>query len=149
MIAIVLAKLIEYILNSFFSQEATPRIFVSHSFDHEKDYINLLKNFDRHEFEFYDHSINSDKADWSMKTRQIEKRITNHLLYVRCLLVLGGKYAEKPWIRKEVEIARKLGKKIIAVRPYGISRVPAYLEREADEVIGFHPRTIIEIIKNS
>lgn len=123
-----------------------PRIFVSHSWSHDEDYDRLMKAFKKLNFSFYNHSIPEYKA-LDLKTgREIEHKINNQLLYSRCLLVFGGQYSKKYWIKKEVEIAKKLQKKVIVVRPWNTKQIPDYLIKSADNVIDFNPKEIIKLI---
>jgi len=128
-------------------KEKRPRIFVSHSWDDNKDYKKLINGFEKQGFQYYNNSIPIDKAEDLKNSNEIEQKIKNHLLYARCLLVLAGEYSNNFWIKKEVEIAKSLGKKVIAVRPWNSKEIPKYLEESADEIIGFNPKAIIEIIK--
>jgi hypothetical protein len=64
------------------------------------------------------------------------------------VLVLAGKYANNFWIKKEVQIANEMGKEIIAIRPWGATSIPSYLKNDADKIIGFNAKSIIEKIKN-
>ncbi len=144
----LVGKLASYLIDEFSQEpEKTPRIFVSHSWKHDDDYNKLIKNFKKQGFEYYNHSLPEGKADYLKNEKEIEKKIKNQLLYCRCLLVLGGNYANKPWIKKEVEIAKSLNKKVIAVRPWNAYKIPKYLEGAADEVVGFNSKAIIERIK--
>lgn len=156
LILYLVSILIDYIINDEDSYEKSelksrkekkPRIFVSHSWKHNRDYKSLISGFERQGFDYYNHSISIEKAEKLKNAAEIEKKIKNHLLYSRCLLVLGGDYSNNYWIKKEVEIAKSLGKKIIAVRPWSRSSIPNYLEKSADEIIGFNSKAIIERIK--
>jgi len=152
----LMSKLINYLIGSELSDEKDylekrkrrkPRIFVSHSWKYNKDYNSLIRGFEKQGFNYYNHSIPVDKAEDLKNEKEIENKIKNQLLYSRCLLVLGGAYSNKYWIKKEVEIAKSLGKKVIAVRPWNSNKIPKYLEESADEVIGFNSKAIIEKIK--
>ncbi|WP_248723203.1 TIR domain-containing protein [Seonamhaeicola sp. ML3] len=152
----LISKLIDYLISNQLNEDEShilerkqrkPRIFVSHSWKHNKDYNNLIKGFEKQGFNYYNHSISLDKAEDLKNEKEIENKIKNQLLYSRCLLVLGGSYSNKYWIKKEVEIAKSLGKKVIAVRPWNTNKVPKYLEKTADEIIGFNSKAIIEKIK--
>jgi antiphage defense system Thoeris ThsB-like protein len=152
LIAHLISKLIDYLINNeedYFKKrkKTKPRIFVSHSWNHNKDYNNLISGFEKQGFDYYNHSISIEKAEDLKNEEEIENKIKNQLLYCRCLLVLGGKYSNNYWIKKEVEIAKSLNKKIIAVRPWNTSSIPKYLEESADEIIGFNSKAIIKKIK--
>ncbi|SDX74716.1 MTH538 TIR-like domain [Lutibacter oricola] len=162
LIAHLISKLVSYLINSETSdieessdkkisnkkkREKKPRIFVSHSWEHNNDYNKLINGFEKQGFQYYNNSISIEKNDDSKNSKEIETRIKNHLLYARCLLVLAGEYSNNYWIKKEVEIAKSLGKKIIAVKPWQSKQIPKYIENSADEIIGFNPKAIIEQIK--
>lgn len=152
----LISKLIDYLIDNQLNENENndkegkltkPRIFVSHSWKHNKDYNNLIKGFEKQGFNYYNHSISLEKAEDLKSEEEIENKIKNQLLYSRCLLVLAGSYSNNYWIKKEVEIAKSLGKKVIAVRPWNTNIVPKYLEKTADEIIGFNSKAIIEKIK--
>lgn len=155
LIAYLISKLVEYLINNEFNEEdeindrkkRKPRIFVSHSWKHNNDYNNLIRGFEKQGFDYYNHSISIDKAEDLKNEKEIENKIKKQLIYSRCLLVLGGTYSNKYWIKKEVEIAKSLGKKVIVVRPWNTYSIPKYLEETADEIIGFNSKAIIKKIK--
>ena len=88
-----------------------------------------------------------NELEFLKNEKEIENKIKKQLIYSRCLLVLGGTYSNKYWIKKEVEIAKSLGKKVIVVRPWNTYSIPKYLEETADEIIGFNSKAIIKKIK--
>jgi hypothetical protein len=135
-----------YYKKTFPKKKKKPRIFVSHSWSHNADYDKLIKAFKRLNFNFYNHSIPEYKAQNLKTGREIEDKIKNQLFYSRCLLVFGGNYAEKYWIKKEVEIAKKLQKKVIVVRPWNTKQIPNYLRESADSIVDFKPKEIIKLI---
>ena len=148
LIGYLLAKLFDYLFGSGKSKGVTPRVFISHSWDYDNDYKTLVKRFDYYGFEYYNHSIPEEKALDEISSRKIENGIRNKMRGCSKVLVLAGNYANKYWIKKEVQIANELGKEIIAIRPWGNSVVPDYLKKDADVILGFNAKSIIETIKN-
>lgn len=146
LIGYLLAKLFEYLFGT--EKETTPRVFISHSWDYDDDYRTLVKRFDYYGFEFYNHSIPEEKALDEETSRKIENGIRNKMRGCSKILVLAGEYANNYWIKKEVQIANEMGKEIIAIRPWGTTSVPSYLKTDADKIIGFNTKSIIETIKN-
>jgi beta-lactamase class D len=126
------------------------RVFISHSWDQDKDYRTLIRNFNNYGFEYYNHSIPEEKAlDLDEETtRNIENGIRNKIKGCSKVLVLAGNYANNFWIKKEVKIAAELGKEIIAIKPWNATSIPPYLKNQAHKIVGFNAKTIIEIIKN-
>lgn len=147
LIGYLLAKLFEYLFSS--KEKGTmPRVFISHSWDYDNDYRTLIKRFDYYGFEYYNHSIPEEKALDEETSRKIENGIRNKIRGCSKVLVLAGDYANQYWIKKEVRIANEMGKEVIAIRPWGASSIPSYLKKDADRIIGFNAKSIIENIKN-
>lgn len=147
LIAYLLTKLFEFLFGSDNEKEPTRRIFISHSWDYDKDYKTLIRNFNNYGFEYYNHSIPEGKALDEHTTRKIENGIRNKIRGCSKVLVLAGDYANNFWIKKEVKIAAEMGKEIIAIRPWNTTSIPSYIKNEADIIVGFNTKTIIETIK--
>lgn len=143
----LLSALFDYLFPSK-TTDVRPRIFISHSWKNDADYWSLIKKFKIYEFEFYNHSIEEDSPVDAYTARQIEKGIENKMRGCSKVLVLGGNYANRYWIKKEIEIANRMGKEIIAVRPWGKAYIPKDLYKNANRVIGFNSKTIIENLKD-
>lgn len=146
LIGYLLSKLFEHLFET--EKETIPRVFISHSWDYDDDYRTLVKRFDYYGFDYYNHSIPEEKALDEETSRKIEMGIRNKMKGCSKVLVLAGEYANNYWIKKEVQIANEMGKEIIAIRPWGSFSVPEYLKNEADKIVGFNTKSIIETIKN-
>jgi hypothetical protein len=125
-----------------------PRVFISHSWDKAQHYNTLIKRFDYYNFEFYNHSIPEDRALDVATSLKIENGIRNKMRGCSKVLILAGDYANNYWIKKEVQIAKEMGKEVIAIKPYGADSIPTYLKNDADRIVGFNAKSIIENIKN-
>lgn len=152
LIGYLLGELFKYLFGSDGKEASAkkgtmPRVFISHSWDYDKDYRTLIRNFDNYGFEYYNHSIPEEKALDEETTRAIEDGIRNKMRGCSKILVLAGEYANNFWIKREVKIASEMGKEIIAIRPWNSSSIPSYLKVEADTIVGFNAKTIIEKIK--
>lgn len=145
---LLLSKLFEYLLGTFSTEdEPKPRIFISHSWQNDKDYRSLIGKFKNTGFEFYNHSIPEEKSLDTKSDKELEEKLRNQMIYARRILVLGGKNANRHWIKKEVEIAQELNKQIVVVRPWGEKNVPDFLKKAAHKIVGFNTQAIIETIK--
>ena len=144
----LLTKLFEFLFDTWGEDEVRPRVFISHSWSYDNDYWNLIGKFQKNEFEFYNHSIDLDKPLDASTKSEIELGIRNKIKGCSKVVVLAGSYAERYWIKREVEIANEMGKEIIAVRPWGQSYVPPFLNKKADKIVGFNSKSIIEHIKS-
>ena len=152
LIGYLLAKLFEYLFSSTINETSSrkqtmPRVFISHSWDFDDDYRTLIKRFNHYGFEYYNHSIPVEKALDEETCCKIEIGIRNKMRGCSKVIVLAGGYANNFWIKKEVQIANEMCKEIIAIRPWGATTIPSYLKNDADKIIGFNTKCIIESIK--
>lgn len=150
--AILLAYLLSELFNYLFPPDkktkVRPRVFISHSWRNDDDYWNLINKFKINGFEFYNHSI-EEKSKLDVNTaKQIERGIENKIKGCSKVLVLGGEYANRYWIKKEIEIAKRMRKEVIAIRPWKKAGIPKNLYNKADRVVGFNSKTIIENLKS-
>ena len=97
---------------------AKPKIFISYDYDNDKYYKNLLVAWDKNsevDFSFYDESVDVsvDSTDAAAIKRVISARIggATHFL---CLV--GKKTHSSDWVAWEIERAKELKKKLVAVK---------------------------------
>ncbi|MCH7897040.1 MAG: TIR domain-containing protein [candidate division NC10 bacterium] len=97
---------------------AKPKIFISYDYDNDKHYKNLLVAWDKNsefDFSFYDESVDVsvDSTDAAAIKRVISARIggATHFL---CLV--GKKTHSSHWVAWEIEKAKELKKKLVAVK---------------------------------
>lgn len=142
----LVAKLFEYLFDDWEDDEVAPRLFISHSWNYDRDYWDLLNKFEQNNFRFYNHSIDNLSPN-NINAKQIEENITRKMRGCSKVIVLAGPYSENYWIKKEIDIANQLGKEVIAVRPWKQPYIPRYIEKHATKVIGYKSPTIIEHLK--
>ena len=65
-----------------------------------------------------------------------------------CVIILAGVYSSySKWINIEIELAKEMGKRIIAVEPFGAMRTSTVVKNAANEVVGWNTITIIRAIR--
>lgn len=131
----------------------TYNLFISHSWRYEKYYdglIDLLK--DAPYFEYKDYSVPSSDPLTIRNSRyyksELENKIENQMRSCSVVLVLAGVFSTySDSILMEVRIAKKLGKPIVAVEPFGAERTSAYVKQEADRIVKWNTSSIVGAIK--
>ena len=97
---------------------ATKKIFVSYDYTNDRNYKNLLLAWSKNpEFDFYisDHSV--DVSVDSNDASAIKRVISANIGLATGVLVLVGKETHKSgWVKWEIEKAKELKKKLIAVK---------------------------------
>lgn len=108
---------------------AKPRIFISYDYDNDKHYKNLLVAWDKNDefvFAFSDHSadvsIQSTNAD-SIK-RAISAKINSATHF---LCIVGAKTSTSGWVAWEIDKAKELKKKLVAVKTSSDNTTPSGL----------------------
>src|SRR3569832_291601 len=63
-------------------------------------------------------------------------------------LTLGGMYAaHSDWIEFELSFARRIGRPIIGIRPWGTQVMPASITNAATDVVGWNGTSIVQAIR--
>lgn len=125
-------------------------LFISHSWAYTDAYaklMNLLRNHSSFEFRDYsvpkDDPINHCPYDWQLKVA-----IENQIRPASCVLILAGVYSTySKWINIEIEIAKKLGKRIIAIEPFGAERTSRTVKDNADVIVKWNTDSIVRAIR--
>lgn len=65
-----------------------------------------------------------------------------------CVIILAGVYATySKWINIEIELAKSMNKKIIAVQYWGAERTSIIVRDNADVIVGWNSSSIIRAIR--
>ena len=79
--------------------------------------------------------------------RELEQAIEQKMKYSSIVLIMAGVYSTySKWINKEIKIAQKLGKPIIAIEPYASERTSTVVKNAADIVCGWNTLSIVKAI---
>lgn len=126
-------------------------LFISHAWDYNNQYYNLtnlLKNYSY--FNFRNYSVPEHDPIIFDTTTQLYKQLEEQIRQSSVVLLIAGKYIKyRKWIREEIKIAKKYGKPIIAIRPWGTSMLPSEAEQKADIVIGWNASSIVKAIREN
>jgi hypothetical protein len=117
-------------------------IFISQLKDDDEEYNRFIGKLEAsHDFQWKNHSI-SDKTD--------KKQIQEQMKDVDVVIILSGLYSKnKNLIEQEIDMARKLEKPIVIIRPYGMENVPGRIEDAASEVVGWNTSCIVDSVRES
>ncbi len=125
----------------FESELRVYNIFISHIGRNEEEYdIFIEKLSAAYDFEFKNYGVlGEDKITGKALQEQIKP--------VGVVIILSGLYIKyKNIIKKQEDIAKRLGKPVIVIRPYGMENVPSELEKIAADVVGWNAPCIVDAI---
>ena len=125
-------------------------LFISHSWSYSDAYdklLNLLNNVTNFTYRNYsvpkDDPIHNAASEASLKAA-----IRNQMQHASCILVLAGVYSTySKWINIEIGLAKEMGKKIIAIEPWGAEHTSAIVKTCADDIVKWQGTSIVKAIR--
>lgn len=128
----------------------TYNIFISHSWTYSDAYQKLVNLLDsKTYFTYRNYSVpKNDPIHNARYDYQLKEAIRRQMQPASCVLILAGVYATySKWINIEIELAKSMGKKIIAIEPWGSERTSLTVKRAADEIVGWNTDSIVSAIR--
>ena len=125
-------------------------IFISHSWTYSNAYDKLLSLIDSVPgFRYRNYSVPKDDPIHNASTDfQLKQAIKDQMKYANFVLVLAGVYSTySKWINIELELAADLGKKIIAIEPWGSERTSVVVKAYADEIVKWQGYSVVKAIR--
>jgi hypothetical protein len=128
----------------------THNLFISHSWNYSDAYeklLGLLNN--RGFFNYKDYSVpKDDPIHNAPNDAALAKAIENQIVMASSVLILAGVYCTySKWIDKEIEIAKRLQKTIIAIEPWGSERTSQKVKDNADIIVKWQADSIVDAIR--
>lgn len=127
------------------------RLFISHSWTYSDAYEKLTSLLAEHRyFRWSNYSVpKDDPIHNAPNVSQLESAIEQQMKLVNCVLILAGVYSTySKWIQREIAIAKRLGKPIIAIEPFASERTSAVVKDNADTVVKWNSNSIVDAIRN-
>lgn len=108
---------------------AKPKIFISYDYDNDRHYKNMLLAWDKNQefdFAFSDHSadISIQSTNAEVIKRAISAKINSATHF---LCIVGSKTSSSGWMTLEIDKAKELKKKLVAVKTAPENRTPSGL----------------------
>ena len=130
----------------------TYNLFVSHSWSYTDAYDRLVDLLDkRSHFPFRNYSVPKDDPVHSAGSdSKLREAIRNQMIPCHVVLIMAGVYAtHSRWINEEIELAQSFytPKPIVAVRPWGNTRVSQTVRLAADTIVGWNTESIVAAIR--
>lgn len=125
-------------------------LFISHSWTYSDAYKRLVRMLDSaSSFYYRNYSVPKDDPIHNANNdRQLKEAIRNQMRPASCVLILAGLYATySKWINIEIELAKEMGKPIIAIQPWGAERTSTVVKEAANEIVSWQTSSIVSAIK--
>ncbi|BFT60924.1 MTH538 TIR-like domain [Pseudomonas mohnii] len=128
----------------------TYHLFISHSWNYSDAHDRLVKLLTAHPtFTFKNFSVPPHNPIVGAQTdKQLELAIENKIRPCSAVLIMAGMYsAYSKWINKEIEIAKRMGKVIIAIKPFGAERISTVVRDAAHAECAWNTNSIVSAIR--
>jgi hypothetical protein len=125
----------------------TYSVFICHDWEYSDEYYRICRFLnDAPNFSWRDLSVpEHDPLDTD---DMLQKNLRDQIRPADVMLVLAGMYtARSQWMDWEMDFARRIGKSIVGVRPWGNVQLPVVVQRNADEIVGCNTDTIVAAIR--
>lgn len=125
-------------------------IFISHSWSYSDAYDKLISLLDdAPDFSYRDYSVPKDDPIHNANNeRELRAAIKNQMQHASCVLILAGVYSTySKWINIEIGLAQEMGKRIIAIEPWGSERTSTVVKSNANKIVKWNTSSIVNAIK--
>ena len=109
--------------------------------------VNLLNKTN---LKWQDYSVpKDDPIHTNGSDKDLEDAIETKIKCCSCIIVLAGVYSTySKWINKEVKIAKKFNKKIIAIEKFGSEKTSQFVKENADIIVKWQSSSLENAIIN-
>jgi len=127
----------------------TYRLCVSHAWAYNDDYYRLVRMLDDAAmFTWHNLSVPEHSPLITRDADRLAAELRNQMRTANAFLILAGMYvAHSAWIEFEIDFARRIGRPVIGVRPWGSERVPAAVEDAAVEIVGWNTASTVGAVR--
>lgn len=128
----------------------TYNLFISHSWTYGDAYDRLVDMLNaKPYFSYKNYSVPKyDPIHNVSNDYQLKEAIRRQMQPASCILILAGVYSTySKWINIEIELAQSMGKKIIAIEPWGAERTSSKVKSTAHSIVRWNTDSIINAIR--
>lgn len=125
-------------------------LFISHSWSYSDQYNRLVRLLrEKPYFEYKNYSVpKDDPIHRAGSDYQLRNAIERQMRPASVVIILAGVYSTySKWINIEIDLAKKLGKRIIAVEPWGSQKTSLIVKNAADEIVGWNSDSIVRAVR--
>ena len=115
----------------------TYSVFICHDWEYSADYYRICQFLDDAPY-FAWKNLSVPEHNPLDTNELLQRNLRDQMRPADVMLVLAGMYtARSEWMDWEMNFARRIGKSIIGVKPWGNAQLPAVVQRSADEIVGW------------
>jgi hypothetical protein len=126
-------------------------VFISHAWNYDEDYYRVETFLtEAPNFDWRNLSVPSHDGIDARNTTELEQRLRDQMRAADVFMIISGMYvAHSDWIDFEIAFARRIGRPIIGMLPWGSVRVPQAVQAAAVEMVGWSSGSIVAAIRRN
>lgn len=122
--------------------------FISHSWNCSPHYNTLLEWIDSSKIFYKNYSVPCTDPFNTRSTAKLQAAITEQIAHASVVIVTAGIYvSHSEWIDYEIQEAVRMGKPILAVKPWGNERLPQIVQNNATLIVNWNSASFIDALK--
>ena len=128
----------------------TYHLFISHSWNYSDAHDKLVSLLTAHPtFNFKNFSVPPHNPIIGAPTdKALQTAIENKIRPCSAVLIMAGMYSTySKWINREIDIAQRMGKTIIAIKPFGAERISTVVRDAATAECAWNTDSIVSAIR--
>jgi hypothetical protein len=130
------------------TEENPFRIFPSHGWVRDDDYLRLFEYLESTTNFFYRNVCDPDSSPEGESVAERRARIVGAMKEAEVLLVMAGMYAEhRQWLDFEMQAALANQVPIVLIEHFGPQEAPEALKAAAAQVVGWNSRSIEDAVR--
>lgn len=125
-------------------------VFISHAWQYNEHYWTIVKWLNEApNFNWSNCSVPSHDSLPDKTSTGLARGMTRQINPSQVMILLGGMYAaHSSWIDYEISEAKRMGKTIIGVKPWGQERVPLAVQNASIcPVVGWNSASVIQAVR--
>lgn len=125
-------------------------LFISHCWNYNEQYYKVEEWIDESDITWKNMSIPAHDPKQTHSNRELEQMIDNNIKNSSLFIIIAGMYVPQQnriWINKEIEIAQKYNKPILAIKTWGNERTPTIIQEVADKLVNWQSSSAVNGIK--
>lgn len=124
------------------------KVFISHAWRYSESYTRVV-SFLNEAPNFNWRNLSVPEHDPVESSEKLTARLNDQMRPANVFLILGGMYvSHSEWIQYEIDFARRIGRPIIGIRPWGSERMPDAVTRASREIVGWNTDSIVSAIRH-
>jgi hypothetical protein len=123
------------------------KVFISHAWEYNDSYYRVARMLDEAPY-FSWENLSVPEHDPILDTARLTTELNNQMRPANVFLILAGMYvAHSDWIQYEINFARRIGRPIVGIQPWGSIQIPAAVQKAAWEIVGWNTSSIVSAIR--